>query len=95
MKLKFLKTVPTGWRGSYYAAGTVVDIADRHAAEIYLAHGDALAVDPQGARGGMELCARCLRMKKPFKPTQDHPDWIKHKETDESWREWRNTRQTQ
>ena len=40
--------------------------------------------------GPKQLCIRCYpRRKKPFKPTPDHPDWIKHKQTDPSWQEWR------
>lgn len=42
MKLKFLKTVAL--KRGYYFAGTVHDIADRHAAELYVAHGDAEVV---------------------------------------------------
>lgn len=37
------------------------------------------------------LCARCYpRVKKPFVPTPDHPDWIRHKLKDPSWKTWRN-----
>jgi hypothetical protein len=37
-----------------------------------------------------QLCCRCSpRNRKPFTPTPDHPDWIKHKLTDKSWRQWR------
>lgn len=43
-----------------------------------------------GHGGGM-LCSRCRPGldDKPFPPKPDHPDWIKHKLTDESWAEWR------
>ena len=37
-----------------------------------------------------QLCARCLRGNRPFEPTSDHPDWIKHKLNDPSWEKWRN-----
>jgi hypothetical protein len=37
-----------------------------------------------------QLCARCDRSRKPFKPTPDHPDWIHWKLTDESWQQWRD-----
>ena len=38
----------------------------------------------------LQLCAKCSpRVRKPFVPTPDHPDWIKHKATDPSWAEWR------
>lgn len=37
-----------------------------------------------------QLCARCSpRVRKPFKPTLDTPEWINWKLTDESWAEWR------
>lgn len=36
-------------------------------------------------------CSRCDRYRKPFNPTPDHPDWIKHKLTDESWADWRES----
>lgn len=39
---------------------------------------------------GIQLCERCYpRVKKPFIPTPDMPEWSKHKMTDESWAEWR------
>mgnify|MGYP003423113913 CR=1 FL=1 len=38
-----------------------------------------------------QLCERCgPRKKTPFDPTPDHPVWIQHKLTDESWQEWRD-----
>jgi len=37
------------------------------------------------------VCAPCAdRRKKPFEAKPDHPDWIKWKLTDESWRQWRD-----
>ncbi len=36
------------------------------------------------------LCERCVENKEPFKPTKDHPDWIRHKMTDDSWKKWRD-----
>ena len=40
---------------------------------------------------GTELCERCYpRIKKPFKPKPDHPEWIHWKLTDESWKQWRD-----
>lgn len=36
------------------------------------------------------LCEKCYpRVKKPFKPKADHPDWIHHKLTDSTWEAWR------
>lgn len=43
MKLKFLRATAVG--RSYYTAGQVVDVKDQHAAEVYIAHGYAVAVD--------------------------------------------------
>jgi hypothetical protein len=34
-------------------------------------------------------CSRCRNYRPPFTPKLDHPDWIRHKLTDESWAEWR------
>jgi len=35
------------------------------------------------------LCEKCNKNKEPFEPKPDIAEWIKHKLTDESWREWR------
>ena len=34
-------------------------------------------------------CERCEAHKDPFVPSKEHPKWINHLLTDESWREWR------
>lgn len=39
--------------------------------------------------GRHQLCERCLAGDKPFSPTADHPDWIRHKLEDPSWEPWR------
>ncbi len=36
-----------------------------------------------------QLCKRCVRYSKPFTPTPDRPEWLKHKLEDESWLTWR------
>jgi len=36
-----------------------------------------------------QICERCANGKEPFEPSPDHPDWINHKLTDESWNQWR------
>jgi hypothetical protein len=37
-----------------------------------------------------QLCDRCgPRIKKPFAPTPDVPEWLTHKLTDPSWATWR------
>ena len=40
--------------------------------------------------GGGGLCCACRDGKSPFPPSADHPDWINHKLTDESWKPWRD-----
>lgn len=44
-----------------------------------------------------QRCPRCVAGKKPYKPGPEHPDWINHILTDESWTEWRaeNTEETE
>lgn len=41
---------------------------------------------------GRQRCAHCARLKgsKKPKPSPDHPDWMLHKLTDESWQQWRD-----
>ena len=34
-------------------------------------------------------CARCRNRKPPYPAKPDHPTWIQHKLTDESWAQWR------
>jgi hypothetical protein len=36
-----------------------------------------------------ELCYRCGHYKKPYIPSLEHPEWIKHKLTHKSWEQWR------
>lgn len=43
MKLKFTKTVPAGRK--VFQAGETYEIKDRHAAEVYVAHGYAVATE--------------------------------------------------
>ncbi len=52
--------------------------------------------------GGGTLCERCEELWlsinggeepadfKPFTPTPDRPEWIRHKLTDDSWQPWRD-----
>lgn len=36
------------------------------------------------------LCPKCGRYDhSPYKPKPDHPEWVTHKMTHESWAEWR------
>ncbi len=50
MKLRFLKAVASG-RG-HFAAGSVHEVADRHAAEVYMKHGYAVEVKDDTVRAG-------------------------------------------
>lgn len=36
-----------------------------------------------------QVCDACHHGGPPFKPSPEHPDWIKHKLTDPSWEAWR------
>ena len=37
-----------------------------------------------------ELCARCYpKIRKPFLPTPDFPEWSKHLLKDPTWKKWR------
>lgn len=36
-----------------------------------------------------QRCQRCKSNRPAFPPKPDHPTWIKHKLTDESWSQWR------
>jgi hypothetical protein len=40
-------------------------------------------------RGHGSLCSRCRNRRPPYEAKEDHPRWIRHKETDPSWAEWR------
>jgi len=38
----------------------------------------------------LQLCQHCAdRRRKELTPSSDHPEWIMHKLTDESWQQWR------
>ncbi|KAF1008940.1 MAG: hypothetical protein GAK28_00572 [Luteibacter sp.] len=46
---------------------------------------------PAGAkRDCSQLCSRCYSRRKPFDPTPDVPEWVRHKLTHESWQQWRD-----
>lgn len=40
--------------------------------------------------GDPQMCERCCDEENPCKPTADHPTWINHKLTHESWQQWRD-----
>jgi hypothetical protein len=35
-------------------------------------------------------CINCSEGNEPFTPSAEHPVWVNHKLTDESWRQWRD-----
>ena len=35
------------------------------------------------------ICERCFNKRKPFNPKPDVKEWIDHKLTDSSWKQWR------
>lgn len=37
----------------------------------------------------VDVCLRCAKGEDPFPYKPEHPDWVKHLLTDESWAEWR------
>ena len=41
-------------------------------------------------RHRVQLCSRCYYRKPPFIAKPDHPRWIEHKATDDSWAQWRS-----
>lgn len=40
--------------------------------------------------GASQVCDRCHDGDNPFEPTPDRPEWIRHKLTHESWKQWRD-----
>lgn len=37
----------------------------------------------------VQLCGRCKYHKPPFTPKSEHPEWITHVLTHDSWHQWR------
>jgi len=69
-------------RGLSYVCGDEIRGGER---------GCGLYFCPEHSSMPNQLCTRCSpkKPKKPFCAKPDHPDWIRHKLTDESWSEWR------
>ena len=55
----------------------------------YDAHGE-LTEDEDKEEEVVQSCERCATGDDPFVPTPDHPEWMTHKITDESWQQWRD-----
>lgn len=47
------------------------------------------------SRHTRQVCAQCKKRKAAFDAKPDHPKWIAHKLTDESWAEWRHDNPTE
>lgn len=45
---------------------------------------------PEHRTGWDGKCERCEKGRKPFKPKPEHPTWMLHVITDESWAQWRD-----
>jgi hypothetical protein len=46
---------------------------------------------PRGAADSVQLCPRCSKRLPPYKhPSREHPKWLHHKLTEDSWAAWRN-----
>jgi hypothetical protein len=43
-----------------------------------------------GRRRDATVCSRCANYRPPYAAKPDHPRWLRHKLTDDSWAEWRN-----
>lgn len=41
-------------------------------------------------RENKQLCTRCYHGRDSYEAKPDHPDWIKWKLTDASWKDWRD-----
>jgi hypothetical protein len=44
---------------------------------------------PAHLRDEHQRCQRCRHYKRPYPVKPDHPRWIQHKLTDDSWAQWR------
>lgn len=40
-------------------------------------------------RGNHHRCSRCTNYRPPFTPKPEHPRWLRHLLTDETWAKWR------
>jgi len=52
-------------------------------------HGCGLFFCPEHQVGEHQTCQRCHEGQPAFSPSEDHPTWVNHKATDESWSKWR------
>ncbi len=52
-------------------------------------HGCGLYFCASHLNGDHSLCGRCRQGRDPFTPKPDHPRWMRHKLTNESWAPWR------
>jgi hypothetical protein len=52
-------------------------------------HGCGLFFCTEHQVGEHQTCQQCLDGLPAFTPSEDHPTWVHHKATDESWSKWR------
>jgi hypothetical protein len=45
--------------------------------------------DTEDEDEGCQACERCEKGKEPFDPKPEHPEWVQHVLTDDSWHQWR------
>ncbi|MFE3572583.1 hypothetical protein ACFXOH_23030 [Bacillus subtilis] len=70
-------------RGLAYVCGGDV-FGGEHGCGLYFCYDHIGYLDDMPQR-----CDRCIGGMKPFAPTEDVPDWLRHKLSDSSWAEWR------
>lgn len=76
-------------RGISYACGG--EPFSEHGCDRYFCgkHRNYHCFNSGNGRECVEVCARCNKYKQPFPYKLEHPTWIKHLLTDDSWKEWR------
>jgi hypothetical protein len=53
-------------------------------------HGCGLYFCGQHQVGYYQRCERCAKKKRPFPAKPDHPQWVRWKLKDKSWKQWRD-----
>lgn len=75
-------------RGLSYVCGAGQPFGGDSGCGLYFCTDHLFWHDFRGGDAGM-FCKRCCAHAKPYTPTPEHPKWIAHKMSDESWAEWR------
>ena len=76
-------------RGLAYVCGGEQPYGGDHGCGLYFCSGHLLLHHFRGARLGF-YCKRCISWKPPYNPKPDVREWLEHKLTDGSWKEWRD-----